>query len=229
MNYATHELLEESKLNYIPQMALIVYKTQNDQFYIESREIDSQGKMLSAIPLSLECISELAGSFSQEQIQTPHGAIPGNVLYADNRLGYQRYVWYNPPEKRMMYFAKKLNIKDGEYHIPGIVYVVSGSSLNLYAFKGKKPKDKLYNAPFFNTTSGSVCLGNAKIDYPENPSFTKLIKYWEDKFWKTEFTHLGGSQNPTKNNLVTVTKNSKDEFDYKELLKSPTTLKQLIR
>ncbi|GAB6010437.1 PRTRC system protein B, partial [Dysgonomonas reticulitermitis] len=41
---------------------------------------------------------------------------------------------------------------------------------------------------------------------------------WEKKFWLSEFSHLGGDSNPTKNNLVTVTKNMTDSFDYSELI-----------
>lgn len=128
-----------------------------------------------------------------------------------------------------MYFADKLNIPNGEYHIPGIIYVVTNGNLNLYAFKGNKPKEKLFKAPFFNTTNGSVCLGTAKIDYPKNPTFDKLIEYWDKRFWLTEFTHLGGSTNPTRHNLVNVTKKSTQDFNYDELIDMKTTLNEILR
>jgi hypothetical protein len=53
--------------------------------------------------------------------------------------------------------------------------------------------------------------------------------YWEKMFWLTEFTHLGGSHNPTKNNLVNVTKLSKERFDYEELIEMKVTLKNLLK
>lgn len=38
------------------------------------------------------------------------------------------------------------------------------------------------------------------------------------KFWLTEFSHLGGGGNPTKSNLVLVTKAAKDKpFNLDEL------------
>lgn len=230
MNYTTEKILEESTETLRPFMALIAYSTKNGRDpYIESHNINEKGEMLAGSPLTLQCITELVGSFSQEQIDMPHGRIPDNMLYFDTRIGYQKYIWYNPPQKRMMYFSKALKIPNREYCIPGIIYVVRGDSLNLYAFKGQKPKDKLYKAPFFNTTNGSVCLENANIEYPENPSFNDFIAYWEKKFWLTEFTHLGGSCNPTKDILTIVTKNSQKEFDNKQLLEMNNKLKDLLR
>jgi len=113
--------------------------------------------------------------------------------------------------------------------VPGIVYAASGERLDVYAFKGQKPEDKLYKAPFFNTTDGSVCLGSSRIEYPQNPSFHGILDYWEKMFWLTEFTHLGGSHNPTKNNLVHVTKQSKENFDEEELIEMKITLKNLLK
>lgn len=230
MSYTTHEILELSKdSSFTPFMAMVAYKNHRDQVYIESHNINKKGRMLAGVPLSKACITELAGSFSEEQSVTPHGVLPANMLYFDSRTGYRKYIWYNPPRRQMMFFHKKLNIANGQYHIPGIVYVTKGDSLDLYAFMGKKPKDKLYKAPFFNTTNGSVCLGNAKIEYPENPTFQDLINYWEKKFWLTEFTHLGGSMNPTKGNLIQVTKDSIKPFDQEQLIEMGITLKELLK
>lgn len=229
MSYTTLEILEESTKSFHPFMAMVAYKNKNNEVYIESHNINEKGRMLAGVPLSKACITELAGSFSQEQSITPHGKLPPNMLYFDNRIGYRKYIWYNPPGKQTMFFAKSLNIPNGEYYIPGMIYVASGDGLDLYAFKRKTPKDKLYKAPFFNTTNGQVCLGSAKIDYPENPSFYELIAYWEKKFWGTVFTHLGGNTNPTKGNLSIVTKNWKEAFDYEELLETDKTLNDILQ
>lgn len=229
MSLMTDRILSDSETFYQPMMAMVVYGTKKGTYYIESHEIDDKGRMGAGAPLSLDCITDMISTFSQEHSITPYGKMPSNMLYADNRIGFQKYIWYNPPEKRIMYFASKLNIPNQEYHIPGIIYVAMNGSLNLYAFKGNKPKDKLFKAPFFNTTSGSVCLGSANIEYPKNPTFDNLIEYWEKRFWLTEFTHLGGSTNPTRHNLVTITRKSKDGFNYDELIEMKTTLKELLR
>ena len=44
------------------------------------------------------------------------------------------------------------------------------------------------------------------------------MEYWEKKFWLTEFSHLGGGGNPTRSNLILVTKAAKDKpFNLDEL------------
>jgi len=211
-----------------PFISIIGYKNQDD-YYFETHPIDKTDEgytMGVGAPLTVECISEIASNFSVEYSMEPHGCMPSNLLYFDNRVGHQRYIWYNLPRKRMMYFTKSLNIEDGEYCVPGIIYVVTGDKLDVYAFKGKKPKSELFKAPYFNVSDAAVCLGVAKVAYPDNPSFSDFLKYWEDKFWLTEFSHLG--RNPIKGNLVLVTKKSKEKFDEKVLLPSDKTLKDLL-
>lgn len=226
----TEDILSESEDKFNPIMALVVYESSND-FYIESHEIDNKGRMLAGVPLSKESISEIIETFSVEYSETPYGRTPSHMLYIDNRQGSEKYIWYNPPQKRMMYFSKKLKIKDQEYFVPGVIYEVESDTMNIYAFKGKKPRvnQKLYKAPFFNVTGSSVCLGNANISKPKDLTYEQLIDYWEKRFWQTEFTHLGGNSNPTKNNLVTTTKKWIKEFDYSELVESSKTLNMLLR
>lgn len=229
MSYETDRLLEKADDCYLPTMAIIVYESEEEEnCYLESRDIDRNGKMGAGVPLSRECISELADSFSVEHSISPHGRIPDNLLYADNRLGHEKYSWYNPPQKRVMYFASKLNIPDGAYHVPGLLYVAHNNNLDLYAFKGSKPVKKLYKAPFFNTSNGSVCLGNSSLTYPSSPSYKDIMDYWEKKFWLTQFSHLGGNGNPTKTNLSIATRQWKDEFDYSELIPMTKTLQNIV-
>jgi PRTRC genetic system protein B len=178
----------------VPEMALVVYRNnKTGSVYIESHRIDKKGRMLAGRPLTLKCIAELAESFSAEQGNAPHGRIPETVLYSDTGKGRERYLWYNPPGKRMMFFLKSLNIEDGRYHLPGIIYDTDGERLDVYACKEAKPAADsiLYKAPLFNVTGQKVCLGNAKIHFPDNPTFDDYIAYWEKKFWLSEFSHLG--------------------------------------
>jgi len=202
-------------------MALVVYKNNNTgSIYIESHKINDSGHMLAGCPLTMQCITELVESFSVEQGTVPHGTVPENLIYSDTGKGHERYLWYNPPGKKMMFFSRNLNIEDGEYYLPGIIYNTNGENLDVYAFKGKKPekKSKLYKVPLFNVTDEKVCLGNAKTKFPDNPTFSAYIEYWEKKFWLSEFSHLGGRLNPTKSNLVNVIKNMIKSFDYNELI-----------
>jgi PRTRC genetic system protein B len=227
----TNNVNDVIKQQFVPEMALIVYKNnETKSVYMESHRIDIKGRMLAGRPLTLKCITELAESFSAEQSNIPHGKIPQNMLFSDMRKGHEHHIWYNPPQKRMMFFSKNLNIKDREYCLPGIIYDANGEYLDVYAFKGEKPEadTKLYKAPLFNVTGQKVCLGNAKLSFPDNPTFDNYILYWEKKFWLSEFSHLGGNSNPTKSNLVTVTKNSVKSFDNNELLPFKKDNKTLI-
>lgn len=120
----------------------------------------------------------------------------------------------------MMFFKESLGIESAEYNIPGVVYDAGGHGMRIYAYIDKKitPETPLYAAPFFNVTGANVCLGNAKIDKPKNLTYSSLLEYWEKKFWLTEFSHLGGGGNPTKSNLVLVTKAAMNKpFDLNEL------------
>lgn len=132
-----------------------------------------------------------------------------------------------------MYFKESLHIEDGEFNLPGIIYVVEKDRLNVHAFKGEHPEagDRLYKAPYFNTnaTSGGVCLGNASLQAPQNPTFNQWLEYWEKRFWMSEFSHLGAGGNPTRNNLVLVTEKARNApFDESELKLSGKQLKDLL-
>jgi hypothetical protein len=57
-----------------------------------------------------------------------------------------------------------------------------------------------------------------------------LLEYWEKKFWLTEFSHLGNGVNPTKSNLVLVTKAAKEEkFNLDELKPLNKKLKDILK
>lgn len=204
-----------------PQAALIVYRTEDeDRYFLELRTIGADGKMGAGHPVTYEFMNEITRTYSETNGGIPFGRVPEKLLFCDTRRGSETYVWYNPPQRRMMYFAPGLNIENAEYNLPGIIYRVRASGLEVYAYKGETPSDKteLFEAPFFNVTGAAVCLGQAKIVKPDNPTYDRLLEYWEKKFWLTEFSHLGGRGNPTRSNLVLVTKAAKDKpFDLEEL------------
>lgn len=220
----------------IPRAALIAYTLDDEkgreQYHVEARPIGDDGMMGEAIPVTYDFLMELASNFSSIHSDVARGRLPGNLLYADTRQGMQKYIWYDPPGHRMMYFSKGLSIDDAEYNIPGVIYVAEGDKLSVYSYKGRKPtpETELCLAPFFNVTGASVCLGSAKIEKPSNPTFDQTLEYWERRFWLTEFSHLGGGMNPTKRNLVLVTKETRDkDFPLSELKKTDKKLKDLLK
>lgn len=219
-----NKLTKDFTARMLPKMALVVYESElDDSLYLEQRTI-IDGRMGAGVPVTMEClreIAELATSPSQKEI---HGAIPSNMLYADSRKGYERYVWYRPAEKRMHYYSSSLHIPDGELCTPPLLYVVNRNELALYAFIGDgKPRsdEQLYRAPFFNVSSDHVCLGNARLPEMQELTYANIIAYWEKMFWASAFSHILDG-NPVKGNLAVLTKRlmaSGEPFPTDELVK----------
>lgn len=230
-----NELTQKIKTVFTPKAALIAYeygRNYNKEYYLELHPINEKGKMGAGIPVTREFMNEIASSYSDTTSQMPHGILPENLLYADTRKGQEKYIWFNPPGKRQMFFHKELNMKDGEYNLPGLIYIVSEGKLCMYAFKGKKPGEntELFLAPFFNASSTYVCLGSSNLEKPQSPSFKELLEYWEKRFWLSEFSHLSSEGNPTEHNLVRVLENAaKAPFDLNELKPIKRKLKEILK
>lgn len=219
-----------------PKSAIIVYKSQTaNEYYLEHRKIDPHsGRMTAGSPLSENTLGKIMATLAVDNSHFDigiHGRIPANLLYCDTRLGNTTLVWYNPPEKRKLYFTKNAGINDGEMIVPGLLYVVKNNRLALYAFKGQKPKKKLYMAPFMNVDSTHVCLGTAKVRKPEDRTFENMIAYWEKMFWQSEFGHILGD-NPVKGNLSIITKeciSTGKPFPVNQLKPIKKTLNDFLR
>ena len=171
----TNELTRKLRTLLHPRAALIAYAEGNDchnlynnHYFVEVRDIDESGMMGEGRPVTVEFMTELVRGYSEKHSTTPYGKIPSNLLWCDPRKGSEKYIWYTPPRKRMMFFKEALKIENAEYHLPGIVYAAEESHLNVYAYKDRELTDntELYAAPFFNVTGASVCLGSAKIEKP---------------------------------------------------------------
>lgn len=231
-----NELTQKIQRILTPKAALIAYRcdecrTNSTEYFLELRPIHKNGQMGAGMPVTYEFMNALMESYTEEMSGIPAGVLPENLLACNPRKGQEEYIWYNPPGKRQMFFHKQLNIPDGVFHVPGIIYHIRSERMDVYAFKGKKPTGKtpLYLAPFFNVTGSSVCLGSCSLEKPQNPSFLSLMEYWEKRFWLTEFVHLGGRQNPTVSNLVTVTENARNQtFDMNELRPFNKQLKDIL-
>ena len=214
----------------LPHMAIIVYKT-SQSYYLERRKIKEDGKMGAGVPLTQKCLTGLVSALSPSDKNIIHGAIPNCMLYSDSRAGKSIYVWYRKEEKKYLLFDKKLQIPNGEMYIPGLVFQVSGQQLSVYAYKGRLTESsKLYRAPFFNVSVEYVCLGNASFEYPDERTYSNIIQYWENMFWKSEFSHILGS-NPVVGNLKAVTLEciqNGQKFPKEQLIPLDFTLKDLL-
>lgn len=223
MNNITDQIIR----NYKPVLSVIVYDGGNNNYYLESHNINKDGKILEGKPLKQETLNEIVDTFFDERKDRSQvdGLIPENLL-SFNVLpgGNYKMVWYRPAEVRMIYFDEKLHIKSGKAWIPALIYTAERNGLNVYAIASdSRPGEvtKLYQAPFHNVASdGDVCLGNAKVKKPSQKTYLTEMKYWEDLFWLSEFSHLNGSDNPTKTNLNTVWKKllaSKEKLKWNKL------------
>lgn len=218
----------------VPTDALIFYKSSicNGGSYVEHRKI-REGKMESGSPLQVSALAKMLKAVDKYAHDTTtmsslHGLIPKNLLYASSNLDTYKLVWYRKQEKRMLYFVDGLEIPNGEMWVPGLVYATNGKGLRVFAYKGTRPKEILYRAPFFNVDE-KVCLGNAKVEKPKDMTYQNWMDYWEKMFWQSEFVHLLGS-NPIKGNLATLTKDliaTGKKFPLEQLIKAHATLKRL--
>lgn len=228
-------ITEEIGREYRPSVVMTVYETSSGyggdrRYYLETRKIRSDGRLGAAKPVSRRFIRGIAESFKDEGEQRPHGRIPGNLLVADARLGCERYVWWDPPCRRMLYFSAELGLEDREYWMPGVVFAVSGQTLYAYAFKGKRlrPETPLLYGPFFNYyESRMVCLGNARAEMPSDVTWQSVIDHWETLFWKSTNMHL--MCNPTEGNLTVALKAAINApYDCSTLRKTGMKLKELL-
>jgi len=219
MNKLTRQITRAMR----PKAALIAYACEKDylnsEYFLELRRIGRDGMMEAGKPVSRKFVQSLVENFTVESSSVPYGAIPKGLLYV--HLREEKYVWHTPPCRKYLYFTGSLNIPNGEYCIPGLVWMVKGESLFLFAYKAKRitANTQLYSAPFFNVRpkEGSVCLGNARVLVPEKNTFDFFIRGWENRFFLSKFSQVLGG-NPTKTNLVRVTLNAKQSFDHSELL-----------
>lgn len=232
-----NELTKNIQQIMTPKAVLIAYEYKDSSYssrehHLELRPINEEGRMGAGIPVTYQFMNSLLKSYTEEMSGVPHGCISPNMLWCDSRKGREKYIWYNPPQKRQMYFSNSLSIPDGMFNMPGIIYHVSNDRLEVFAFKEEKPKNEteLYLAPYFNVTRFSVCLGSSSLEKPEDPDFISLTAYWEKRFWLSKFSHLGGKNNPTHSNLVSVTENARNHpFNLEELKPTKKQLKDILQ
>ena len=129
----TNKLTKQINTMLRPRAALIAYSTDGgDTYFLEVRSIDNEGAMSEGRPVTVDFINELIKGYSERHSSTPHGRIPTNMLWSDTRKGYEKYIWYNPPQKRMMFFKESLHIENAEYNLPGVIYEVRDERMGLH-------------------------------------------------------------------------------------------------
>jgi len=238
MNNRT-EILSNS---YKPQLADVVYKSSNkNDYYLESHDINNAGQLLQGKPLLQETMQGIVDVFFDERknMVKVGGLMPDNLLsFGFLPGGNYRMVWYRPAEIRLVHFASQLKLPSTKVWVPALLYSADNAGMDIFALKSNarpNEKTKLFRAPFYNVDDdGNVCLGNAKVKKPTDKTYSALMKYWEDLFWLSEFTHVNGDT-AVKTNINKVWKrllNSRTKLkwsDIDELIPSTESIKNLLK
>lgn len=224
-----------------PVKALMFYRSNaNEQdYFVESFDINNHGRMVDPHPLSLQESQKLAETLlttvrlSDHYLQS-EGFFPSQVLYT--RAGQNGFaVWYTPPARRRLLFTKSLGLKDGMYSVPAMIWKADREELSIYALKqSDKPSlsTQLFHAPFFNIhDGGNVCMGTVDIEIDRDTRLESFIKQWEDYFFGSKFSHTLGVRAPVKGNIIQLWESLYDnrkKFPTGSLQKHQLTINKLI-
>lgn len=211
------------KGSYKAKQAIIIYEGDQREYYLESHTINEAGNILAGKPLQQETINEMVDVFFDERKASAEvkGLIPANLLsFSVLPGGNYKMVWYRPEEIRVVQHVKALKIPTNNCWVPATLYAVERNQLDVFALNSNnRPEEKtqIYLPPFFNVSNtGDVCLGDANVKKPTEKTYINLMKYWEDLFWLSEFTHENGDKKIKSNDLATV---------WRKLMASKTKLK----
>ncbi|XDZ54187.1 PRTRC system protein B [Flavobacterium tructae] len=226
---------------YNPVKAFVVYQkdTTEKSIYVEVYDMDKNGYPINAHPLSLKESTQLANALNTSDELTrkflkPSGLLPKNVLHL-NPEHDGSVVWYTPVQKVSLFFVESLGITNGEVFVPPLLWKATKNTLYIYAMNTNKDlneQTQLYNAPFFNLyKDGKVCMGTVSVNIKANCNLEEFIKFWEQYFFNSYFSHLIGDTSPVKGNIIQLWQNlvnTKKQFPMKSLLKNGLTIKNLL-
>ena len=201
-----NELTNKLQQVMVPKAALIAYEYRENRYgngmhYLELHPINDRGRMEAAMPVTYEFMDSLVESYTDDRRNVPHGKIPANMLWCDTRKGHERYIWYNPPGKRQMFFAGSLNIPDGIFHVPGVIYKVfrwQAGHFSPTRGKNRWKTARFFLAPFLQC-HGQQCLsGKRRVDSPGRHDFLKTPRVLGKTFLAQRILPSGRKQEPDR-------------------------------
>lgn len=227
---------------YHPKSALVIYagNNSNTDVYVEHFDMDKNGNLINAHPLSVREANALSKSLQiaeteKKSFLKPQGIMGNNILQidpSDNGM----VIWFTKAKERHMFFTESLGIPNGKANVPSMLWIANRNKLSVYALKtGSRPTEKtpLYHAPFFNVyNNASVCMGTVNVQIKQSASLDEFTTAWENYFFNSYFSHLVNSHNPIKGNCVTLWKKliGKGEIFPNEILKKTNlTLINVLR
>lgn len=178
------------------------YDGRIDRYYLESHEVytgeNGAPSLREGRPLQKATFDEFREYFTNRRLVDAKERImygnPSVYLHIDMRFENQQFVWYCPPAKRKLLFAKDTKITDGSMWCPALIfYARKADDLRVWAVKDTviTEKTKLFNAPFLNVyKNGDICLGDAsRTKLKTTKSLEEYRSEWENIFFVSKFSH----------------------------------------
>ncbi|WP_316739155.1 PRTRC system protein B [Pedobacter aquatilis] len=226
--------------SYLPVKALLFYASNMDSScYVESHDLDADGRATNIHPLNFRECAELAeklraGVNNSGNFLHHDSLLPESLLwYAPRKDGGA--IWYTPKRKASLFFSPSLGIPDGEACLPPLLWKASKTGLQVWALHGgERPQadTPLFLAPFFNIYGDArVCMGNVRTEIQGNCSLLDFISLWEKYFFASHFSHLLVDTSPVKMNIVQLWQgliNTEKDFPLNQLKKSALKLKDIL-
>lgn len=235
-----------SKDKYEPIMLIAIYQIEKvgessgpPDMYLEGHIVENS-KISEGKPLRHDTLSKLGEFLHRKSKEKEDGTVDVHG-YTDPSFIYinpvsRSYAWVCKEKIRKLYFTKNLRIKSGQAWVPDLLFILSGTSLDVFALKNDHPNvaTMTYHAPFFNTmASGAICLGNVSVRKHKSYDFAAIKELYEDAFFKSEFSeiHSPGVKRFEKNiiNFWRSQIKTGDKFDHSLLVKTGKTIQQIIR
>ena len=105
----------------------------------------------------------------------------------------ERLVWFEPARNRVMFFktadAYLQGLSGIPFPHPTLLFIAGERSLKVFALRSNErptAETEVYTAPYYNTSSGGVCLGSTPL--PATLSVNDTESY-SDAFFHSAFTH----------------------------------------
>ena len=181
-----HASLESNFTPTVKQdFAVIVYTdAQRNTSFCTQHKIKNN-KLEAGTLLSLEALEHLARDFWKSEVTVLDESI---LVHEPGVL-----VWWKPSQSESMFFQTRdssLDALSGQVLAqPPLVFMAYRRSLKVFALlENARPKadTPLYAAPYFNITSGAVCLGSTPMPDVIHPNQTGAIG---EAFFASAFTH----------------------------------------
>lgn len=198
-------------------------------FYLETfpaLHTDSGVKLGAGAPITKRDFDDMINYFSARQKEKQQESIlvgdPRHLLFCDQHLMHQDYLWLVPAGEKDLLFSKDCGVKDGKMIIPNLIFHAKGThSLTVVAIRDKELSEKsvLYHAPFLNVyQNGNVCLGTASRNMvTRSKTFMDFTQSWENVFFGSKFSHGVADHLPNLKKLTAAAIKSKTAFPEKEL------------